>query len=406
MRKYGMLAVRLAGLLAALILCYTLLLLAAYSFPDEWVKPNVDAAVGVLQEEGNMPGGYATYFWHNGYGIADLVTDRTIFGGLLRNGRGVVDAAMRTDYARYWHGYAVILRPAMTVLSIINLRYLNMLLILGLFLLCYWHCRRRLGAWAAFLFSAGLMMSFLLIAPFCQQYMTVSVLTLLASYLLLRFWERLRSRLPECFLMLGSLVCFFDFLTFPVLALGYPLLLVLLLKCKEGCRTGDMWGTTIGLSAIWMAGYALTWLGKALVGGMLTNENVLASILEQVVLRTTGTRDTAAAQNVQITVADAIGKNMETFFMGSNAAFFAVLFLLTIGRALRSRQPVRAWIRALPVAAVALYPFIWYGVMRNHVRVHFWMTYKMLSVTVFAACAYGLCVARGGLENTENNKLI
>ena len=89
MRKYGMQAIRLAGLLAALILCYTLLMMAAYSFPDEWVKPNVDAAVGVLQEDGNMPGGYATYFWHNGYGITDLVTDRAIFGGLLRKGRSV-----------------------------------------------------------------------------------------------------------------------------------------------------------------------------------------------------------------------------------------------------------------------------------------------------------------------------
>lgn len=51
-------------------------------------------------------------------------------------------------------------------------------------------------------------MSFILIAPFCQQYMTVYLLTLSACYGLLRFWEKLRHRLPEFFLTLGSLVCF------------------------------------------------------------------------------------------------------------------------------------------------------------------------------------------------------
>ena len=50
---------RLAALLAAAICLYTGLLLAAYSFPDEWISDNVGAAVGMLTEEGKMLGGYA-----------------------------------------------------------------------------------------------------------------------------------------------------------------------------------------------------------------------------------------------------------------------------------------------------------------------------------------------------------
>ena len=37
------------------------------------------------------------------------------------------------------------------------------------------------------------------------------------------------------------------------------------------------------------------------------------------------------------------------------------------------------------LAAVALWPVVWYCVLQNHSRLHFWMTYKQLSVTVFAA---------------------
>ena len=62
-----------------------------------------------------MVGGYANYFWHTGFSITDNLTDIRIYEGLLRGGRSVTDAAMRTDYARYWHGYAVVLRPLMIV---------------------------------------------------------------------------------------------------------------------------------------------------------------------------------------------------------------------------------------------------------------------------------------------------
>ena len=91
---------RLAALLLAAICLYTGLLLAAYAFPDEWISDNVGAAVNVLTEEGNMVGGYANYFWHTGFSITDNLTDMRIYQGLLRDGRSVTDAAMRTDYAR------------------------------------------------------------------------------------------------------------------------------------------------------------------------------------------------------------------------------------------------------------------------------------------------------------------
>lgn len=84
MHRYLRRGGRLALFLAALLALYTLLLLAAYSFPDEWIRENVTAATNVLIEEGNMPGGYATYFWHSGFGIADNVTDRVIYEGLLK----------------------------------------------------------------------------------------------------------------------------------------------------------------------------------------------------------------------------------------------------------------------------------------------------------------------------------
>lgn len=393
---------RWIGLLVVLLAVYTIAMLAVYSFPDEWIADNVHAAIAVIEEEGNMPGGYATYFWHDGLGITDNLTDRAIYRGLLRNGRSVADAAMRDDYARYWHGYAVILRPLLTVFSIINVRYLNMMVMFTLFVLCYFHCRKKLGAWAAFAFAAGLLMSFILIGPFCQQYCAVYMTTLFGCYGILRFWKYVKRFLPEYFLVLGSLVCFLDFLTFPVLALGYPLLLCLMLKMKEGEKTGDLWKSWFWLSAVWMGAYVLTWLGKALCATLLGQGNVLMEIVEQVLFRTTGDYMTDNGPR-PVTLSMAIEHNVDTFFIGSAIAFFGLAIAAYGMFALMRRTSIRQWVRALPVAVVAVYPFAWYFVLQNHVRMHFWMTHKILAITVFAVLSYLCCVRKDGLSDPQND---
>lgn len=382
---------KLAGLLVALIVLYTGLLLAAYSFPDEWIDGKVKTAVNAIDSEINYWGCYGNYFWHSDYGITDIETDRLIYTGLLRDGRSVVDAAMHTEYVRYWHGYAVLLRPLLAALGISGVRYFNMMLLMGLLLGCYARMRSLLGTRTAVTFAAGLLMGFFLIAPFCQQYMTVTGLTMLGCYGLLRGWRLVRGRLPECFLALGSLVCFVDLLTFPVLALGYPLLCCQLLRLREGVSGRRLWAETIGLSAAWMVGYALTWVGKGLVGTLLTGQNVLGDIFGQAMWRMTGVPEDG--KWYPMTPAGAVQVNMETFFMGSNVLLLALLLAWLGVRALRMRTGAKGWLRALPVGAVALYPFVWYLAVQNHSNIHYWMTYKLLSVTAFSLCAYLLAVA-------------
>ena len=393
---------KLAALLVLLVILYVCAMLVAYSFPDAWIAGHVQSAVDVLRDEGNMVGGYAMYFWHDGIGITDNLTDMEIYKGLLRNGRSVADAAMRTDYARYWHGYAVFMRPLSIALTIDHIRCVNMMAMFSLFVLCYWHCRRQLGAWVSFAFVAGLLMSFILIAPFCQQYTTVYLLTLLGCYAVLRFWTKLRAHLAEGFLTLGSLVCFFDFLTFPVLALGYPLLLCLMLQIKEGESSRNLWKNWFVLSALWMAGYALTWVAKALCGMLLTGQDVLGDILKQVALRTAG--DFTGEGYVEISARTAIEHNMKTFFTGSNVAVFALALVVYAIRALTKPQPFAKWVQALPVAAVSLYPFAWYCVLQNHVRMHFWMTHKMLAVSVLAELCYLVLICKREMNDSVNEK--
>ena len=109
-----------------------------------------------------------------------------------------------------------------------------------------------------------------------------------------------------------------------------------------------------------------------------------ADIIRQVVFRLTG--DYADGQ--ETTAWLAIYKNLETYFMGSNVAFWMVCVVVYGVRALRNKPSFAQCMKLLPIAAVVAYPFIWYCVLQNHVRMHFWMTYRIIAVSFFALMAY------------------
>ena len=49
------------------------------------------------------------------------------------------------------------------------------------------------------------------------------------------------------------------------------------------------------------------------------------------------------------------------------------------------------------LAAVALIPFAWYFVLRNHSGVHYWMTHRNLSISIMAiTCLIGFSLDKNG----------
>ena len=110
---------------------------------------------------------------------------------------------------------------------------------------------------------------------------------------------------------------------------------------------------------------------------------MLGEILSQAAFRTTGAFYTETGA-VDVSIRSAVLINLETFFMGANVGAFALMLLVEGMYAVR-KGSLKCWPHALALAAVALWPVVWYCVLQNHSRLHFWMTYKQLSVTVFAA---------------------
>ena len=98
-------------------------------------------------------------------------------------------------------------------------------------------------------------------------------------------WEE-KQRYMQMFLVAGTVTAFLDFLTYPFVSLGIPLVVFLMMRQKRGgLRTMAEGGELLLSTGVsWGIGYGGMFLGKWFVGWLLTGINVPAEAMHQAVL--------------------------------------------------------------------------------------------------------------------------
>jgi len=377
---------RMTLALLALVSIYVVLLVTVYAIPNDWIQENVDSALGVLDSEGAYP----HYFFDYPYGQADNNTDKEMYINLIKeDGTSALQAAMVPRYTRYWHGYATVLRPLSTFLSITNIRYFNMVIMIFLLCISFWKISQHLNTAVAISFLLGLITIFCWLSPFNLQYFTVTALTLIFSLLVLPAQQcKYMRNLPLLFMCFGSLTNFFDYLTFPILTLGYPLILLLLLRSKDGGKhtlVSEMLFLFV-CSASWFAGYGFTLLTKGVVGTLVTETNVMLEIFENALIRVNGALPDGYSSGASAWMA--IRYNADAFFNNRNLCLMAGSFLCLAAAAYRKRISPHGLTVFLPLLVAALFPYLWYAILENHSIVHCYFTFKSQAVTVFGVSSF------------------
>ncbi len=285
------------------------------------------------------------------------------------------EGGTQIPYTRYWHGWQLFLRPLLLFANLSTIRYLLMALELALTVLLVGKlCGGRpergipfLAFWLS-LYPPGLF--------FSLQYGSVYCVTLLGCLGVLYGKEEKR---PLLFELLGIAVAYLDFLTYPLVALGVPLALVLTKTAGTERHIGRRAEKAFFLCVCWGFGYALMWAGKWVLAGLLTGVDAVGDSLSTAAFRMSG-----QTQDEAITALSAIGRNLSFFaYKGLLLSLLllaaALLFLLLR----RGSRPVLA-ADVLGLLACAAMPFVWYALLANHSQIHAFFTFRELGVTVFA----------------------
>lgn len=305
-------------------------------------------------------------------------------------------------YIRYWHGILVILKPLFLFFNYSDIRMLNQT---GqLMLMCL--CMGALAKKGLIRFIPAVLMAYFFLMPFTLplsiQYSPVFYTGFASLTVLVYFYDRLKDngRIPYLFLLTGIITSYMDLLTYPMLALGMPLVGLLIMQGTTG-NGGfkDDLKEFIAGGISWGAGYAGMWAGKILISipfyGLSSITDAFSSIRK---------RSASGASEEGISYLEALNANL---FMYKNDIFKMCLLLYTIIMAgyiifLAVRKKERPGsLRTLLYIAAGLIPFVWFMVTTEHAQVHSFMTYKNLAVTVFAYCAMTAAFTGSGYKMTK-----
>lgn len=388
-------------ILALSILGGSVLMVLVFLFPVQEMKANAQRSTEIYDYEEVYP----QLMWGYKMSQLDNCTDATMILNAIFSGTGnVVDDAMKiyrteyydrtpvgslTDFAndvaaktynvsypRYWHGYLVFIKPLLLLFDIADIRIWNMFLFYGLLIYIILLMQKKgLGNYI-FPFGVSVLLLNPVAVPLSFQFSTVSYIMLFAVWTVLNKDDWKIENMFFFFMFLGIVTAYFDFLTFPLVGLYFPMIFLLL---KENSWKNAM-TIVILCSVAWMIGYAGMWSGKWLVGSILTGENFFADAFDRA-----GEYANMEYGDGKVNFLQVIWKNIQVLvkwpivISGMGIVLWQGKNLL---KAKKEHSLTVKWI--FPFLLVAFAPIVWYIAAGTHSYIHYWFTYRELCVSIFA----------------------
>ena len=353
-----------------LILAFFVSMALVFCIPDSWIQDNVNSSIEIMDGEGSYP----MYFFYRHNSIMDVHTEGVMYNGLIpnRDYNPIQASVSINQYPRYWHGYMLYLRPLSVLFQITEIRYLGMLAFQILLFWSAWMIAKKTRPAYAVLYVLSITTGNAALSSVCLQFLSTFLVLFVSIGILMSRYEKLRIKEMGFFFVVGMIENFFDFLTYPIITLGIPLILLLWMRVRdEKADLKDNLLFTIWSSISWGVGYALTWIAKwgittVVLGVRYFIRNL--SVIEYRLKAWLNIRDNGMISWSKVVIVIAV-----------------IALILLIWKKAKDMKTILAY---LPMLLVAAYPYIWYLVMSNHSQIHYWYTYRNQVLTLFAGLIF------------------
>ena len=208
---------------------------------------------------------------------------------------------------------------------------------------------------------------------------------MIAMFIILLFDEKIGNVFRYCLLFeaIGIVTNYVDFLTYPCITLGVPLVLFIILHEKDYSRVLNLLFDIMKISASWLFGYAAMWVGKWICATLFTDENVMDSVMGQARFHTSEVEWFGE----EITRMGAVFKTLFVLvkwpYLLIGIAFCIWLFVIAKMQK-ENWNASNSLNAALAYIMVSIYPIIWFAVLFGHSYRCYWFTYREWGITAFA----------------------
>ena len=307
------------------------------------------------------------------------------------------DLYNNAEYARYWHGIQTIVRPLLMFFNYEEIRYLFMIvmfmLLIGATILIY----KNLSIMHALCFIFSMLAINFFIIPMSLQFTSVFAIMLIAVIIINILYKVKKEKyLPYMFFIMGGVTNFFDLLTVPLITLGIPLIVVILLRNKNNCDIKKTIIELIKLSMFWAISYILAFFAKWVIASCILQKDIITNALEQILFRTNG------SDKYPATRLGAISINIEYLNNAVLLLFGILIVFIWIIALVKRRKKIKDMKKAIPLIILAIYPYIWYAVIAGHSTVHAFFTYRAQAIMIFGI----LCAMLETIQLQQPTKLL
>lgn len=293
----------------------------------------------------------------------------------LMHGENITDSY---EYARYWHGYLVLLRPLLVFTSYSGLRITFLGLMIALIILLMYLLIKKLNIRIAIIFLLGLMSANIFVTTQAINEIIVFFIAIIASiYMLLK--KEIDKNIGINFFVIGSITVFMDLLTAPLVTLGIPLIIYFLLAETKNKTIKENIIIFIKLCLCWTIGYGLTWGAKWAITSMLCNRPIIQNAITQAKYRTNATKIsfvTVLRRNIQF-----LSENVFIITFYIILAGIIIKFIINRKKTINIKENLKI---ALPYMLIAILPFVWYFVLKQHSLMHSFFTYRIFCITIIS----------------------
>ncbi len=143
------------------------------------------------------------------------------------------DMEIDSDYARYWHGHLIVLKPLLTFFTM-NTIYIIYSIVLGITFLILLINIFKHSKILGFIFTLGSVSINLFMSSKCDNFFYVMMITLVSSIVIIKMYDNKSKNVDLVFLINGILTACFDMLSCGTLPVTVPLFIYVYLHIIDG----------------------------------------------------------------------------------------------------------------------------------------------------------------------------
>lgn len=282
------------------------------------------------------------------------------------------------EYARYWHGYLLYLRPLLTFLNYEQITIMSTIIFYILLSSCAILVWKKIGKFPAIaLILACITVDLFLVVKSINEILCFDLALIFSIYLLLR--EEKIINIGLRFFIFGSITNFLDLLTNPIVTYGIPIIIYFMIILKyEKITFKNLFFIFLNTALSWIIGYLFTWISKWVITDVLLERNIIENAIEQIGFRIKRTE----MKNISLL------ETIKYYFCDYTAIiiYFICIFVILVNfkKLKKTINDDGKGASILTYFTCMLIPIVWYCVLSQHSLIHAFFTYRNLIVLVFA----------------------